>query len=54
MGFSHRSVLVVGWWILVLGLLPWVMGLLNGVVEINMVGFNIGEISGGEFLDRQG
>ena len=26
-------VLVMGWWILVLGLLSWVMGLLIGMVE---------------------
>ena len=32
MDFSHGSVLVMGWWILVLGLLPWVMGLLIGMV----------------------
>ena len=47
MGFSHRSVLVVGWWILVLGLLPWVMGLLIGVVE-----WRGGDQRGG-FLDWQ-
>ena len=32
-GFSHGSILVVGWWILVLSLLPWVMGSLIGAVD---------------------